>query len=169
MARSRFSEIESIKKNNINNICMTAPDNDHSFIFTPAFKANIPKKTNYIYTLQDRIDKHTKKQLDQNTRNTVTCQTQPDQSQRVSHSDHEGQDKLDLDNINDGVEYTRGGVGINNSNKVNKGKFTKLKTTSDENGLSTTSIKKLKKPKKIQHADYNSTINFLKQDILRVT
>ena len=75
---------------------------------------------------------------------------------------------MNLENINDGVEYTRGGVGINSSKKVNKGDFIKLKSAPAENGLSMTSTKKFKKSKKVENVDYNSTINFLKQDILRV-
>ena len=164
-SKSRISGIYS-RKTNIDNISLTTPDNDHSSIFTPAFKTNMQRQTKY--TLQDRINKPTTKKIDKHNGNSVICKTQPEHSDIISNSDHYAPDKLNLENINDGVEYTRGGLGINSSKKINKGDFIKSKTAPEETGLSMTSIKKAKKIKKVQHLDYKSTINFLRQDILKV-
>ena len=163
-SKSRISGYS--RKTNIDNISLTTPDNDHSSIFTPAFKTNMQRQTKY--TLQDRINKHTTKKIDKHNGNSVSCQTQPEHSDMISNSDYYAPDKLNLENINDGVEYTRGGLGINSSKKINKGDFIKYKTAPEETGLSMTSIKKAKKIKKVQHLDYKNTLNFLIQDILKV-
>jgi hypothetical protein len=188
------------KSGNTANVSVTNPDYDTSSMFTPAFKNNMmPKQTNFIYNLQDRIDRHTKKKLDTSdggdmgcgNGKPIICITQPqDKSMECnSVSDAEGLDRLNDLNINEGVEYTQGGVGIESTKKERRMHhhnqqgghasaqldIATLRQADFDEEIATmkTSKKSMKshrstKSAKTTQNPYKAAISYLKKDIMKI-